>query len=1420
MLCTVGLQAKIYTGFTFVPDDNHTYGTAGASSSEGPGSFVDGDRNSKWCVTHAPTTQNPIFIEFSSSVAFTPVGYILTTGNDTKTNPGRNPKNWKLKGKVNQNDATWKDIDIVTDDGNLGTENNTPYQFSISGNDKTAYRYFRFEVSAVQEGDIFQLSEIELKGYVGDFYDLTNVDVTMEEFYLCDGNNHLPEPVLKNARGETLVKNTDYTLTYSNANDAALGDYTVTVTPQSPYIGTPLVLTYTVSYKPEGISVDKDFASNQAGYYYVNIPQSGSETITISKEFNNSFRIYDHAGKSNDYANSVNGSLVLQAPEDYVIRVTGTFKLKDSGDRLTFTENTNTQLKQVSGSTSATDLGLVSSTTNNMTINFTSNNGGFSEGFNLEAFICDTHNLGAASIDGLASNYVWTGEVITPTFTVKNAAGYVVSKGDYEVSYSPAEVRNVGTYIMTITAKSGSDYYGAKVVQFKVLKALNGAGTAEDPYVINSDDDWEIFADWINNQNSTYRDKYYKLGADINVSTMVGTSTSINFGGTFDGAGHTMTLNLTANGNYCAPFRYSQSATFTRLHVAGTINTAYSTVGGITANSIRDKIYNCWSSVDINSTFASPSYTAAYGGLVGQFSLSTMTPTPISNCRFDGSINAPDTKCCAGLVGYVMGDNPSTTLINCLSAPTALSAPGGGNATLVRGVNTNTNVPVENCYYTMAFGTLQGTAVGSMTNQELRDALGDNWEISNGKVVPVMDAKNLTTGSVTCPFLFKYTGSEIDVPSQLTVKDMDGHAVAAENYEIEFSPSQVLNAGDYTLTVTGKAANGYSGSLTYHFRVFVQLPGKGTDSEPYIIDSTDDWNTFASAVAGGYTYEGEFLKLNRSIDISTVVGVPSDSPFRGTFDGAGNTLNANIVNNTPGAEGYAPFRYVLGATIKNVTVTGSISSVSPYTSGLVGIGDTNTGLNNNIINSVVTATITIGADCAGGLVGHPTSSYFYITNSVFAGTIQSNSATKRANVGALGGYGLAYVITNGALEKGTYINISSMNPRGLNGPIAGNMPCYYVNDIIGTPQQWNTTLDESCHKVVENVPTNDIYETKTICGYTVYHPATLSGLNSTYAYDYGNAINLSYTLRMGTSNLAISAFDVVIKDGNNETVAPENLKEIGTYTLHITPQTNNFYYGETVRTFRITFDLADNDSESSADRKNSALVAGSDGQTTDVTLAGRTLYKDGDWNTICLPFEVDLTDENGPLYGAEAKTLTDAAIDGTMVTLTFGNPDSATEPVTTLKAGTPYIIKWAADTNKPTLTEEDLVFTGVTIDKTDRSISKDGGKVQFIGYYDAFGITDADENIYYMTAGSTLKHTGVARTLNACRAYFLFSENPGAREFVLNFGEEETTAIAEMRKENGEMRNGAWYTVNGVRLSGKPTKKGLYIHNGNKEAIK
>ena len=50
----------------------------------------------------------------------------------------------------------------------------------------------------------------------------------------------------------------------------------------------------------------------------------------------------------------------------------------------------------------------------------------------------------------------------------------------------------------------------------------------------------------------------------------------------------------------------------------------------------------------------------------------------------------------------------------------------------------------------------------------------------------------------------------------------------------------------------------------------------------------------------------------------------------------------------------------------------------------------------------------------------------------------------------------------------------------------------------------------------------------------------------------------------------------------------------------------------------------------------------------------------------------------------------------------------------------------------------------------------------------------------------------------------------------------ETTAIGSLDTKTGELSfdNEVWFTLNGVRLNGKPSKKGIYINNSKKIIIK
>ena len=227
--------------------------------------------------------------------------------------------------------------------------------------------------------------------------------------------------------------------------------------------------------------------------------------------------------------------------------------------------------------------------------------------------------------------------------------------------------------------------------------------------------------------------------------------------------------------------------------------------------------------------------------------------------------------------------------------------------------------------------------------------------------------------------------------------------------------------------------------------------------------------------------------------------------------------------------------------------------------------------------------------------------------------------------------------------------------------------------------------------------------------------------------------------------------------------------------------------------------------------------------SADVTLAGRTLYKDGSWNTLCLPF--DISTESGTLSGdnVQAMTLntTTSNLTGSTLTLNF-------DAATTIPAGTPFIIKW--DESGTDITNP--VFEGVTISNATNDATVEG-VLTFTGTYAPVSIPATGDNTkLYLGDANKLFYPTKTMTIGTHRAYFqllgdLTAGEPASpqsshvRAFNLNFGDDEATGIISVH-DSGFMVNGsdAWYTLDGRRLDGQPTAKGLYINNGKKVAIK
>ena len=241
-----------------------------------------------------------------------------------------------------------------------------------------------------------------------------------------------------------------------------------------------------------------------------------------------------------------------------------------------------------------------------------------------------------------------------------------------------------------------------------------------------------------------------------------------------------------------------------------------------------------------------------------------------------------------------------------------------------------------------------------------------------------------------------------------------------------------------------------------------------------------------------------------------------------------------------------------------------------------------------------------------------------------------------------------------------------------------------------------------------------------------------------------------------------------------------------------------------------------------------------------VTLSGRTLYKDGNWNTLCLPIElVSLT--GTPLEGATVKELDvynkwsivdgEWSIDNEKGTYQtgFDNGDLYLyfTNATTIHAGKPYLVKWdkAADYegNETSYDISNPVFTGVRIRKDDpTTVTSEDKLVQFKGIYGPAMIYSAAKDNLFLGAENNLYWPSTEDyTLNAFRAYFhvSLSGEQLVREIRMNLdggnvtGVEAVQGFKSLRVQdslpvkrivNGRLiieRNDQFFNANGMRIN-------------------
>ena len=387
----------------------------------------------------------------------------------------------------------------------------------------------------------------------------------------------------------------------------------------------------------------------------------------------------------------------------------------------------------------------------------------------------------------LTDNYAWSGTKINGNPVSADDAGGVNGAA---LTYTDGELSEQFSAIFDNTdsawdftdnglpiLKNTGGTQSAYLPPYLTGEGFYGKGTEKNPYEIRNVNDLKLLAEKVNG-GVTYKDKYFKLTADIDLKnepnwTPIGTmlvEEGRPFQGTFDGGGHQIAnLTISNGGQYGGLFGYTEGAVIKSCNVTGEVN-GYNQTGGIVGYANNNThILNCSfqgnvegdgeerggivghtsSGCEVSGCFVTGTVTGdrEVGGIAGSgvgtikncYALANVTATgvnaggiagkaygvTIENCYYSGEVSAKDYA--GGIAGYVSG---AKTIRNCVSLAESVTGIGFVNR-IVGCVRQNTNL-INNHSYNRTKLVIDGNTTYADGTDE-KD--GTNVFVSAGRVM-------------------------------------------------------------------------------------------------------------------------------------------------------------------------------------------------------------------------------------------------------------------------------------------------------------------------------------------------------------------------------------------------------------------------------------------------------------------------------------------------------------------------------------------------------------------------------------------------------------------------------------------------------------------------------------------------------------
>ena len=922
--------------------------------------------------------------------------------------------------------------------------------------------------------------------------------------------------------GMMLSENTHYTASISPSTVREPGECTLTITAKdgSGYIGSQ---TNTFSVIPDGLSVDEDYLYSELGYFYVNMPKTGSKTVTLTNDAVTSFKVYDDGGKNDDYSIDCDAYLTIIAPQGYVVWLTDTVQVlgtTHTTDYLTVydgleatdskhlgNERYGYEMLSVRNFTSVhigEDVGLLASSSNSMTLYFHSGHYDVAstKGLDLTVRIVRKNDIKNALVTGMRDRIMWNyGSPIDFGYSVANVSNIPLTEGtDYtatirdEEGHVVTELKDLGTY--TLILEGVGDYAGSKTIHFTVIDDIP---ITSETYTL--EDGLRYVA--IGNVNYGSSLKNFYVYGDVILNVAEGATLTVN-NRIILKDGSNLTINLaegaTLNANHGISVTSGNSLT---INGSGTLNATGTTYNaGIGGTSV-------W----------------AGAGAFGEISAQAIQSSTHGHITINGgTINARGGDGGAGI--------------------------GGGNNSL-----TDENSIIEiNGGVVNATAGVRGSGIGG-GNHEIEGGQGGTIIIRGGQV----------------------TARKSDDTRWKTFGIGDGKGADGSGTSLTIGLTNVgdfIDADSYKVGSTSLATTrGFSAEGTR----FVVLPGEshffdgdGTLENPYRVYSDGDWGTLGLLTLIGF--EGKHVKQFADFSTSHRIG-SVDVPFKGIYDGNGHTLTVNYET----AENYdSPFRSVMNATIAFLHVTGTIQSGHQKIGGLVGYLQGNSNKIENCWSSVTINSKYGGEGYVSGFVGCMwMNDRLTIRNCRFDGKLLDGSGSDTDGSGFVA-YKFDY--TDASVQNCLFIPAeledsetwigydNDKKSRDFAYTYTTVQNCYYTrtyNTNSGSSAVGNMTSAELATALGSGwtvsdgkvVPTTS-YKNLDVCSF--------DNVENFYEYT-GSPIAIDYEVKDNLGRTLVKGTDYT------ETFSPSPIQGMGEYTLTVTGIGS--YTGSLSKTFKVFYKL-------------------------------------------------------------------------------------------------------------------------------------------------------------------------------------------------------------------------------------------------------